>query len=64
MYEGQRKRSNVLVNNEMELSNETNAIETVNEELEAQSENGTVSSNLIEIVEYVSVMKEIKSEVC
>lgn len=64
MYEGQRKRSNVLVNNEMELSNETNAIETVNEELEAQSESGTVSSNLIEIVEYVSVMKEIKSEVC
>lgn len=62
MYEGQRKRSNVLVNNEMELSNETNVIETVNEELEAQSENGTVSSNIIEIVEYVSMSKLTESE--
>lgn len=57
MYEGERKRSNALqVNNEMDLSNGTNEIETATEEIETEPENGSVASNVIEIVEYVSMM--------
>lgn len=57
MYEGERKRSNALqVNNEMDLSNGTNEIETGTEEIETEPENGSVASNVIEIVEYVSMM--------
>ncbi len=60
MYEGQRKQGNVLVSSEfeseIELSNEKDDLsnDTGNEELETQSENGTHTSNVIEIVEYVS----------
>lgn len=55
MYEGQRKRNNV-VDNEMELSNEEKEIliESVNEETESDSRHEKVRPDSIDIVEYVS----------
>lgn len=55
MYESQRRR-NLVVNDERELSNEENEIliETVNEEMDSDSRNDKITSNSIEIVEYVS----------
>lgn len=43
MYEGQRKRSNTVVNNEIGLSNAKDdiSIGRANEEIESQSDSGT-----------------------
>lgn len=58
MYENQRKQSNLVINHGIELSNDGNNIstETANEKIETQSENGIVTSKVIEIVEYVSIL--------
>lgn len=58
LYEGQRSRNNVIANDEVEISNEKKDIltETVNGSIDIHSRNDTITSNLIEIVEYVSIL--------
>lgn len=59
LYESQRKRSSSTINNGDDLSTEKNdfLIESPDEEIETHTENDAVTTNVIEIVEYVSKTK-------